>query len=292
MATSRIAFLSTDDLQGFFHYDRLAVPDLERLGCHVDEVSWRSDADWSLYDLVVIRTPWDYQQDPAGFLEVLSGIAAVTRLENSLALCRWNLAKTYLRELGEQGVPVVKTVWSDDRTGPPDAQLFEALGAEELVVKPVVSANADHTYRLDREGMAVSADVLAAVFAERPWMAQPFLSSVAEEGEFSLFYFDGAYSHAVLKTPAAGDFRVQEEHGGLIRAWDPADGLRVAGERAMQALPETPLYARADLLRGGDGYLLIEIELIEPSLYFPYDAHATRRFAEAVAARVRGDSDA
>ncbi len=290
------AFLTTDDLDGFFTYDALAIPCFEELGWTVEEVSWRADGrgevDWSRYRIVVIRTPWDYQDDPDAFFGVLEEIAAATRLENSLGLCRWNLEKTYLRDLERRGVEVVPTVWHAAEA-PLDLSLvdaLEALGVDEVVVKPVIGANADRTHRLGweaRGGSAVGRAAAEADLTGRPAMIQPFLRGIVDEGEYSLFAFDGKLSHAVLKTPAPGDFRVQEEHGGRIRAVRPEAGLLAAGAAVLAALDETPLYSRADFVRHRGRFLLMELELIEPSLYFPYDPDSPRRFAQATVRRAR-----
>jgi hypothetical protein len=291
------AFLTTDDLDGFFTYDALTIPCFEELGWMVEEVSWREaerrEVDWSRYPIVVIRTPWDYQDAPDAFMAVLADIDAATRLENSLALCRWNLEKTYLRELAQRGAEIVPTVWHE-----PDEPLDSALladlddlgasDARELVVKPVVGANADRTHRLLRSDLrqpSVRRAAAGADLAGRAAMVQPFLPGVVEEGEYSLFAFDGRLSHAVLKTPAPGDFRVQEERGGRIRTVRPEPDLLAAGEAVLAALDETPLYARADFVRHRGRFLLMELELIEPSLYFPYDPDSPRRFAEATVRR-------
>ena len=115
-------------------------------------------------------------------------------------------------------------------------------------------------------------------------MVQPFLSHVNTEGEFSLCYFNGKLSHTILKTPKVHDFRVQEEHGGVIRAVEAEGGLSEAGDIALRALDSVPLYARADFVRAndGDGFWLMELELIEPSLYLRMDARAPERFAQAL----------
>ncbi len=331
------AFLSTDDLDGFFTYDRLTIPCFEELGWAVEEVPWRAEArgtvDWSRFAVVVIRTPWDYQSDPAAFMAVLERIDAATRLENSLALCRWNLEKTYLRDLEQRGVEIVPTLWRPPGA-PLDPSVFAALDAldaldgrgpvAEIVVKPVLSANADRTHRLGRGdlprsgqrpgqgfgqgfgqgseqgsgqslGQGLGQDsgqssgaawaAAAADLAGRAAMIQPFLPAIVTEGEYSVFVFDGVPSHAVLKTPGPGDFRVQEEHGGQIRTVTPEPALVAAGESVLAALEETPLYARADFVRHRGRFLLMELELIEPSLYFPYDPASPRRFAEATVRR-------
>lgn len=278
----RCAFLTTDRLDGFVTYDRLLVEPLARRGWTVDEVPWRAAADWDAYEVVVIRSPWDYQRDPDAFLAVLETIdRSKARLENPLDLVRWNLRKTYLRDLDARGLPIVPTRWLD-RLAPADLPtLFDGLG-DEIVVKPVVGANADDTFRLRSDSRP---DEALATFAERPCMVQPFVRAVVDEGEFSLFHFGGAYSHAILKAPAAGDFRVQEEHGGRIRAVAPEPALRALADGAVDSLGLAPLYARTDFVRLGSGFALMEVELIEPSLYFSYDPASPERFAEAFAAR-------
>lgn len=277
----RCAFLSTDDLAGFVVYDREVVPHLEARGWQVDEVPWRAAVDWRRYDLVVVRSPWDYQDDAPAFLATLERIAAVTRLENSLALCRWNLEKTYLRQLETAGVDIVPTRWL--AAGElPAADDFQRLATDELVLKPVVSANADATYRLTRSALVRDRELLATAFARRPAMLQPLVRSILDTGEASLFYFAGDFSHAVRKLPAAGDFRVQEEHGGRISALVPDAALDAAGSRVMAALPAAALYARVDLVRHGERWCLMEVELVEPSLYFPYAPGSAARFAAAI----------
>lgn len=281
----RCAFLTTDCLDGFVTYDRLLHEPLARRGWAVAEVPWRADADWGTYEAVVIRSPWDYQRDPDAFLDVLDAIdRSAARLENPLGLVRWNLRKTYLRDLEARGLPVVPTRWLDRLPPSAPGLLFDALG-DEIVVKPVVGANADDTFRLRR---GTAPDAALAAFAERPCMAQPFVRAVVGEGEFSVFHFGGAYSHAVLKTPAAGDFRVQEEHGGRITAITPEPPLRALADAVVDALDPAPLYARTDFVRLDSGFALMEVELIEPSLYFPYDVESPERFADAFAARMGG----
>ena len=140
-------------------------------------------------------------------------------------------------------------------------------------------------------GARASRDECAAVeqhYANREFLAQPFVSAITTEGEFSLFYFNGAHSHTILKTPKAGDFRVQEEHGGVIRAVEADDSLRAAGRKALAVLESVPLYARADFVRAPNDheFWLMELELIEPSLYLRMDAGAPGRFAHALHARV------
>ncbi|MGI9037295.1 MAG: ATP-grasp domain-containing protein [Gemmatimonadota bacterium] len=300
----RCAFLTLDDPTGFVIDDDLAREPLRELGWVVESVPWRTPAAWDAFDAVVIRSPWDYQDDPSSFLAVLCEIqASGTPVFNRLDLVRWNLQKTYLRDLAALGVSVVPTLWRE-RIGPGDlAGLFAEIEADEIVVKPVIGANADGAFRLDREEAAIRAGEIEAYYSNRAAMAQPFVRSVLVEGEYSLFYFDGEYSHAIVKTLKAADFRVQEEHGGLIRPIEPGNDLLASGRAVVERLaglpgspenpeswaaaPRPPLYARVDLLRPDDGgaFQLMELELIEPALYFRMDPESPGRFARALERR-------
>ena len=276
----RAAFLTLEERGSFVVDDALAMDELARRGWQVEEIPWTREAAWEQYTCVVVRTTWDYQRDFAGFLTKLERIAAATALWNPVEIIRWNIEKTYLRQLAARGVTVVPTTFGH---GPPADALRTRRGAH--VLKPVVSANADDTFVIADPLDEAGRSDLAATFADRAWMLQPFVPSIAGEGEHSLFYFAGRYSHAVVKRPKAGDFRVQEEHGGHIAAEEPASDLRAAADGVIAALDRPLLQARVDLVRLEDGApALMELELIEPSLYFRMDAGAAARFADALAA--------
>ncbi|MDF9798674.1 glutathione synthase/RimK-type ligase-like ATP-grasp enzyme [Catalinimonas alkaloidigena] len=279
------AYLSMDSLDGFFSYDRLTFEPLQALGWQVEEVSWRNEsADWNQYDAVVIRTTWDYQDDPPAFMKVLEQIeSSEAQLHNSLELVRWNLSKTYLKELEEKGIAIVPTLW-DQKFSPENFRGWaKSLEKQELIVKPVISANADFTYRLAVNTSDVELEKIAPDFQQRPFMVQPFMKSIVEEGEYSLFFFGGNYSHTVLKRPKRQDFRVQEEHGGKIEAVEAHEKLLNTACQVMEAITPQPLYARVDLINNQyDEYVLIEVELIEPSLYFEYCKKSPGLFAQAL----------
>ena len=273
----RAAFLTLEERGAFVVDDALAIEELAARGWQVEEIPWTRDAAWERYDCAVVRTTWDYQSDCPGFLRALERIAAATALWNPLEVIRWNIEKTYLGELAGRGVSIVPTRFGH---GSPVEALAALPGRH--VLKPVVSANADDTYVIDG---GLAAGDLATRFAGRSWMLQPFVDSVLSEGEHSLFYFAGRYSHAVVKRPRPGDFRVQEEHGGHIASEDPAADLRAAADGVLAAVGRPLLQARVDLVRLDDGApALMELELIEPSLYFRMDAGAAGRFADALIA--------
>lgn len=284
-STIRCAFLSTRNLDGYVVDDDRAYAPLAQRGIRVDRIAWQNTATcWDDYALVVVRSTWDYQHDPERFFALLEHIDASTaRLANPLSAMRWNARKTYLQQLQRAGINIVNTRFGDTLT----VAALDALGAAftgcEWIIKPDIGANAGGVFRCSGgEDDATRARILAH-FAGRGWLAQPFVESVTRVGEYSLFYFDGTYSHTVLKTPAGGDFRVQEEHGGKIRAVTPDASLRAMGDNVCAALPPDCLYIRVDVvLDEARRWAVMEVELIEPSLYLRMDPAAAERFADAL----------
>ena len=272
-------FLSMDELGSYVTDDDLAIEPLRELGWDVKFVSWRKkDIDWTEFEAVVIRTPWDYHKEPQAFLNVLREIEnSGVRLENSLKIVEWNLCKTYLREIEQNGVTIVPTIFG---SGLIDDGLvkgwLEKLSTDEIIIKPVISATARHTYRIKE----YSTDI-AEIFREQKYMVQTYMRNIVTEGEFSLFYFGGEYSHSILKTPKQDDFRVQEDFGGTNEFIEPSRKLLRSGKRVLDVITPTPLYARVDLVRNeADEFALMELELIEPALYFRVDKESPRRFAK------------
>ncbi|MCB1045806.1 MAG: hypothetical protein KDC10_01290 [Calditrichaeota bacterium] len=283
-----IAFLSMDHSEGYFIYDELCREPLAELGWQLETVSWcRPGVEWSRYTAVVIRSTWDYHQRLPEFLATLEQISRHSLLLNPLELVRWNADKRYLKDLDSLGAEIVPTLWGRGFQRESLLALPTRLKSAEIVIKPRVSANAMDTVRVTADELGERAGTLLALYAGRDWMAQPFMRSVVDEGETSLFYFGGEFSHAVLKTPRAGDFRVQEEHGGLLRAVEAEVAMHEAAEIVMDAIPIPPVYARVDLVRSPGGrFQLMELELIEPSLYFALDGDAPARFARALDRRL------
>jgi glutathione synthase/RimK-type ligase-like ATP-grasp enzyme len=281
----RIAFLTLENAADFVIDDALAIAELTRRGWDAREIPWtRTDIDWGSFDVVIIRTTWDYFDKPGEFLATLARIeASGTRLENPLGTVEWNMDKQYLRQLEARGVAIVPSVWGHGGDARTFANLFATLQDTEIVVKPNVSAGATDTFRLHAPLGDVTLQRLVDTFADRDWFAQPFVRSIVSEGEYSVFYFGGRFSHAIRKVPRAGDFRVQEEHGGEIIAIPASAELRHSADRVMAGLAPTPLQARIDLVRLESGALaLMELELIEPSLYFRMDERSPAAFADAL----------
>ncbi len=289
----RCAYLTMDSLSDFVSDAAMSVPAMNALGWSVEFVPWRqAEVDWDAFNLVYICTPWDYQDDPDAYVEVLAAIeASRALLVNPLDTVRWNLDKTYLCELESRGVNIVPSRWHEFWQGEVLKEAFRAFDTERVVIKPQVGANADHTYVITMASAATQSADMAAVFASRPFFVQPFVDAIQTEGEYSLFYFGGDYSHAILKTPRAGDFRSQEEHGADINLATADALLRQAADQVLRVLDREPVYARADFVRSRAGdYLLMELELNEPSLYFRVDPGSAVRFAAALDAAFRREA--
>ena len=285
---ARCAILTMDSLDDFEAYDDLLEQPLKDLGWEMAMVSWRDTrVDWDQFDSVIIRSPWDYQDAPEAFIKVLEKIeSSRARLENSLETVKWNIDKQYLKELEDKGVNIVPTLWKSHFNAEELAGYFEYFSIDQIVLKPRISANADNTFWLTQDNYNQYIAQMEAAFATREFMVQPFMEHIISEGEFSLFYFDGQYSHAILKTPKDDDFRVQEEHGGRLKSVSPESKLVEQALNALEAIGEMPLYARVDFVRHNEGFALMEAELIEPSLYFNMDAESPARFAKAFVSKM------
>ncbi|MCS7073550.1 MAG: hypothetical protein NZ108_03695 [Bacteroidia bacterium] len=277
-----IAFLTLEDPSSFVIYDSLVIPYFKSIGLSVTEIPWTQKKNWSLFDLVIIRSTWDYQSNWKEFISVLRTIQQQTTLANPLPVVLWNYQKKYLIELQNQAFASIDTyIPEHELTVVEWERLQQKWNAPRLVIKPQISANADDTYVLHsyKDYLTVK-----PIFDKKPFLLQPYLAEIETEGEISLFYFNGNYSHAVKKKPKHGDFRVQEEHGGIITPVKPQSDLIEIANQVSDYLSkqfETLLYARLDFVKQQEQWKIMELELIEPSLYFPYHPNACQNFVEA-----------
>ncbi len=281
-AQRHCAFLTLEERADWVIDDEVAIPAIESSGWTVSVIPWtRKDIDWRQFELVVVRSTWDYWDAPDLFFATLEIIDQQTRLANPLALMRWNLCKTYLRDIKQAGVAIVPTRFIDSLCAEDLLKARREHAATGWVVKPQLGASGIDAFLFysDQQPTEEALDRLTG----KAVMIQPFRRRVVEEGEFSLFYFNGRYSHGICKRPAAGEFRSQEERGADILSVEPSADLREAGAGAIAALGQAVLYARVDLVRNDRGEPeLMELELIEPSLYFRTSEKAPCAFALAM----------
>ncbi|WP_404417285.1 RimK family alpha-L-glutamate ligase [Brevundimonas vesicularis] len=264
--------------------ERLKVT-LESTGATVMATAWTDHVEdasgLAAYDLILPVIAWGYHRDHGRWLK-----ACATWTEegmpvaNPAEVLRWNSDKTYLARLAERGVPIPPTRWTDGATQEQVDAAFAETGASVLIVKPTVSAGAFRTLRL------MPGEVLSDA-PEGAAMIQPYLKSIETQGETSLLFFGGRFSHAVNKRPVAGDFRIQVQFGGLYRAVTPDAAAMALAEQVLAAIDEPLLYARIDMARDDAGrWVLMEAELIEPDFYLDHDPANGAGFAEAVKARL------
>lgn len=298
-----IALATCARLPGLDADDRLLLEALERRGLRARPAVWSDPhEDWAAAEAVVVRSTWDYEQQRAAFLAWAARVEGLTRLWNPAAVLGWNTHKGYLLRMAEDGLPVVPT----RLVRPEDEPLLHAAldGWPDAVVKPAVGAGARGAAHVGRDGReAVRARGRALLAAGEDLLVQPYRAEVERQGELSLIWFQGAFSHAVQKRPAPGEWRIQEAWGGTRQAVEPPPGTLELATRFLTwaegpALSDwtaqvTPgaaplLYARVDLLPGPAGWELGELELTEPSLYLREGGPAAaERLASAIATRLR-----
>jgi glutathione synthase/RimK-type ligase-like ATP-grasp enzyme len=284
----RVALATCAALPDLDAEDAPLVPALRQAGIEGVPLVWNDSAvDWAAYDLVVVRTTWDYPNKIAAFLAWADRVAARRTLWNPSPMLRWNTDKHYLRELAERGVPIVPTRWLPRGSTHDLGAILAEERWGEAVLKPVVSAGARRTRMVGPDSLADGQHFLAEQLTQRAMMVQPYVPEVSTVGELSLLYFNGRFSHAVRKIPATGDFRVQTEHGGRVESVVPTTVELVAGQRVLDAMGEETLYARVDVLPTEDGaHRLLELEVTEPSMFLTWNVDAPARFARAIAERL------
>lgn len=268
--------------------DALLAEALAEHGLRAQRVNWADPAvDWSRYRAAVFRTTWDYFVRFAEFTAWLKRVERLTPLINAPETIWWNLDKHYLADLDARGVAAVPSVYLERGDPRSLEQLLRETGWSEAVIKPCVSGAARNTYRVRASNAAEVAQALAPFRATEAFMFQPFVADIVAGGEITLVVIDGMVTHGVRKVPKAGDFRVQDDHGGSWTEYVPSDEEIAFAERAVAACTPRPLYGRVDLVRGADAALqLMELELIEPELWLRTHPAAAQRMARAIAEAV------
>lgn len=265
--------------------DRILSEALVSSGFEVSRVDWANpEIDWRRFDAIVIRQTWDYFERLDEFRTWIDRVEPLTRVINPVEVMHWNCDKRYLIELADAGVPTVSTIVVERQEPVPSlAGLLERHGFTEAVIKPAVSGAGRETYRIRGKDTSALENDWQRLVAAEAMLLQPFIPAIIEHGEVSLIVIDGEVTHAVRKIAAEGEFRVQDDHGGTVHAYTP--GKREAGvaQTALAAVPGRVSYARVDLVDGADGPLVMELELIEPELFFRRHAGAAGRLAAAVA---------
>lgn len=304
MSAPRVALATSPQLPYLDADDAPLLPALAARGLDVEPAVWDdAEVDWDAFDLVVVRSTWNYAPKHGEFL---AWAARVPRLANPAPVIAWNTDKSYLRDLERAGLPIVPTIWLDparNLTSRAVHTRFPASG--EFVIKPTVSSGGRDTGRYqsnyaDQRGLAIvhARDLLRE---GRHVMVQQYLGQVDTIGETSLVYIEGEFSHSVRKSALLeGPYRVEDLHAPQMSARAATDAERAVADRVIAAIPaivpgapDGPmLYARVDLLLDSGGApVLLELELTEPSLFLGLADGAVDRVADAIATRVAAGAD-
>ncbi len=282
-----VALATAAALPGLHSDDRLLLTALRSAGWTADPVVWE-DAyfDWTSVRLCVVRSAWDYAYRRPTFLAWAESVAAATELWNPLHVVRWNTHKRYLCDLGARGVPVVPTVVLPAGSSVSLAELLGERGWVEGVMKAAVGQAGRYAARVRPDDDAAQRR-LERLLPHEDMLLQPFLERVRRTGELSMVFVDGRFTHAVRKRSPGDEFRVHDDYGGTVVPDRPTPGELEVAERAVRAVDTPLLYARVDLVpdRAGEPCVM-ELELVEPELFFRFSDDAVRAFVAGVTERI------
>jgi len=268
--------------------EQLLLPLLAASGVNARMVDWRdTSVAFSSFDLVVLRSCWDYHLHANEFTEWLLRTKRVATVLNKVDTILWNSNKFYLRELEERGIQIAPTCFVSSGEEFDHRHLQKIQSWTKVVVKPAISASAHKTWVFELRNLP-SADELAELMGGADFLVQQFIPEIQTQGEISFIYIDGHYSHAVLKRPAIDDFRVQQEHGGSAELFTPSASLLQEANAIAAAVEQVndSLYCRLDAVEKDSKLILMELELIEPELFLGLAKGAAERFATAIAKRL------
>ena len=277
-------------VQDILDDDELIIQALAERGLSVIRADWADpDYDWSKAKIAIFRTTWDYFERFEEFMKWLNKMKNIVHFINPIELIMWNLDKHYLQDLSNKGVNITDTKFVESGEQTTLSKLFHDAAWTDAILKPAVSGSARHTYRLSENNLADHEAIFQRLIAKESMLLQPFQNSVLKRGEVALMYFDGNYSHAILKVAQPGDFRVQSEFGGTVHNYTPTAEEVILGEKTIQACSPIPTYARVDIIEDNNGIAAVmELEIIEPELWFRYFPAAADAMANAIVKHITG----
>ena len=249
----------------------------------VDVVVWNDvSVNWAEYDYLIFRSIWDYFEFPTEFNDWLNKIERLKiRTLNPLNVIRQNQHKFYLQTLQDQGFGIIPTIFIEKNTDL-NLGILNQNGWSKAVIKPAISAGSYLTTLFGIAEIETVSAQYASIVAERDLLLQPFMPEIQTQGEISMLFYGGQYSHAILKKPVQNDFRVQAQFGGVAVLYQPSNDVIETAEKIIAAFGQDLLYARVDGIMSGSRFLLMEVELIEPDLFFDYHSEAKKRYLTAL----------
>lgn len=269
----KIAFVTYQDegryVSSAENEDQLLLQFLTAKGLDVTLEIWTDErVIWHDYDLAILKSPWDYFNKITQFYSWLEKMQQLNvRLLNPLPVLKWNSDKHYLLDIQSAGLPVTPTVFIEKDSKPDLATYFKQFNTDQIIVKPCISGGSKNTFKVARNDLAQLHPKLFNLLKEEAFMVQPFLGEVENNGEWSFLFFNGKFSHSLLKKAKPGDFRVQHYLGGTIHPQTPPQYLLENAQQYVDQFARGCLYARVDGLEVNGTFMLMELELMEPFLF-------------------------
>jgi glutathione synthase/RimK-type ligase-like ATP-grasp enzyme len=247
------------------------------------------DVEWEKFSCLLVKSVWDYFDYYPEFLDWIARMKLLNiPVLNDLDTILWNSSKEYLLEIETKGYPVISGLILEAESKPDLDLIREKIKSDTVVVKPMVSGGAKNTLKIQLSEWDNYTQKLEELLQEEDFLVQPYISEVAEVGEYSLLFFNGKFSHAVLKTPAKSDFRVQHYFGGTIKVIDPKPEMLKSCQKLMDTFASNTLYGRVDGVEINGVFHLMELELIEPYLFLALTESAIPNYKEALSERLLG----
>lgn len=282
----KVAFITYASEAKLTEDDQLALPALKKAGIEVTPILWNKPHDLYAFDAVVFRSCWDYHLHWREFADYIEKLKKRTHVFNSPDTMLWNLNKKHLLDLAPKGVCLPKTKWfaQGQKVEASEFEFFK--NSPRVVVKPSISLNGYDTYLLPSQDANKIAQITNDLLSGRDVLVQDFIPEVQTAGETSLVFFNGKFSHALCKIPKGGEFRVQVDYGGTRKMISPPAAIVSDAENILKIAGKDYLYARVDGVIRDKEFVLMELEMIDPSLFFILDAHSCDRFAHALRERL------
>ncbi|MBT1688681.1 ATP-grasp domain-containing protein [Dawidia soli] len=279
-----IALLTCERLPDLNPADQALISLFAEQNIRAVPVIWKAaDVRWTDFAALVVRNTWDYYKEADAFRQWLDAMDRTgVPMFNPVQVVKDNMHKFYLKRFQEKGVTIIPTLFSS-ATAPVKWETLQTQGWDKIVIKPAISAGSFLTQTY--EARTLTPEALQEAVAQDDWLIQPYLPEITTEGELSMIFFNGTFSHAVLKKPQEGDFRVQRQYGGVYQRVDPTPELLALGRR-IATLENHLLYARVDGVMLDGKFHLMELELIEPDLYFEFGEDIRRRFVTSVVEKI------
>lgn len=277
--------------QNVLKEDGLVREHLERRGLRVHRCSWDDPHfDWTRTAFILFRSTWDYFDRFPEFTVWLEKVKRLTSMINPYEIIKWNLDKHYLLDLAGSGINIPPTLFLEKGDAGTLSEKVAIKTWKEIILKPVVSGAARHTYRFLPEDAGQHEKVYRELIREEAMMIQEFQVQVPVKGEVAFVVIDGRFSHAILKKAREGDFRVQDDFGGTVQVYEPSEEEIRFAEEVVKRCGYDPLYARVDAIWDNQGNLsLSELELIEPELWFRFHSESAGKLVDAIITRYFND---